>query len=91
MTGNDAQNLLERGNITVNKNTVPGETRSPFQASGLRLGTPAVTTRGMKEAEMVQIADLIAAILGGSGDGNAINSAKKVAQEICSRFPLPYR
>jgi len=58
VTGKDCQNMLDEAGITVNKNTIPFETRSPFQASGIRLGTPAVTTRGMKEAEMAAIADM---------------------------------
>jgi glycine hydroxymethyltransferase len=90
MTGNDAQNLLECANITVNKNTVPGETRPPFQASGLRLGTPAVTTRGMKEPEMAQIADLISAVLSNGGDQRTVEGAKDAALEICRQFPLHY-
>ncbi|MDR1414121.1 MAG: serine hydroxymethyltransferase [Puniceicoccales bacterium] len=90
IAGNDAQILLEKANITANKNTVPGETRSPFQASGLRLGTPAVTTRGMGENEMIQIADLIAFVLSNAGNQSAILEAKNRALEICKKFPLPY-
>ena len=59
VSGKEAQIALDAANITLNKNTVPGETRSPFQASGLRIGTPAVTTRGMKEPEMQIIAQMI--------------------------------
>ncbi|MDR1413747.1 MAG: serine hydroxymethyltransferase [Puniceicoccales bacterium] len=90
ITGNDAQILLEKANITTNKNTVPNETRSPFHASGLRLGTPAVTTRGMEEKEMVQIADLIALALSNAENQSIINKAKNRALEICAKFPLPY-
>ena len=63
LTGKDCQIALDEAGITVNKNTIPFETRSPFQASGIRLGTPAVTTRGMKEAEMAAIADMISEVL----------------------------
>ncbi|MDR1433250.1 MAG: serine hydroxymethyltransferase [Puniceicoccales bacterium] len=90
MSGNDAQVLLERANITVNKNTVPNETRPPFQASGLRLGTPAVTTRGMGVEEMLQIADLITAVLKSAGDEGVIAAARHRAVEICHKFPLHY-
>lgn len=90
MSGNDAQILLERANITANKNTVPNETRPPFQASGLRLGTPAMTTRGMGENEMVQIADLIATVLKNADNRGAIADARHQTLEICSRFPLHY-
>src|SRR6185312_15881766 len=63
LTGKVAQETLDKANVTCNKNTVPFETRSPFQASGIRLGSPAMTTRGMKEAEMEEIADLIDGVL----------------------------
>ena len=63
MTGKEAQLALEGANLTLNRNTVPGETRSPFQTSGLRIGTPTVTSRGMKEQEMEIIAEIISAIL----------------------------
>jgi glycine hydroxymethyltransferase len=90
VTGKDAQIALEHANITVNKNTVPGETRSPFLASGIRLGTPAVTTRGMGTAEMVKIADLIAFVLSNIGDEAALSRAKAEALDICKKFPLPW-
>src|SRR5205085_3053975 len=63
LTGKDCQAALDEAGITVNKNTIPFETRSPFQASGVRLGTPAVSTRGMKEPEMAAIADMISEVL----------------------------
>ena len=63
MTGKECQLALDEAGITVNKNTIPFETRSPFQASGIRLGSPAVTTRGMKEPEMAAIADMISEVL----------------------------
>ena len=90
LTGKQAQQALDEANITTNKNTIPGETRSPFQASGLRLGSPAVTSRGMREAEMVQIAEAIDVVLGGPTDPARIARAKAVALELCRRFPLPY-
>ncbi|HEY4299280.1 MAG TPA: serine hydroxymethyltransferase [Candidatus Didemnitutus sp.] len=93
LTGKVAQETLDKANITTNKNTVPFETRSPFQASGVRLGTPAMTTRGLKEAEMVQIATLIDGVLSAVGkpDEAAVLAATKVrVVELTSRFPLPY-
>jgi glycine hydroxymethyltransferase len=90
LTGKQAQQALDEANITTNKNTIPGETRSPFQASGVRLGSPAVTSRGMREAEMVRIADAIDIVLGGPTDPGRIAQAKKIALGLCGRFPLPY-
>jgi RpiB/LacA/LacB family sugar-phosphate isomerase len=90
MTGKDCQIALDEAGITCNKNTIPFETRSPFQASGIRLGTPAVTTRGMKETEMAAIADMIAEVL---MDIRNVDTAHKVRQrvrELTARFPLPY-
>jgi RpiB/LacA/LacB family sugar-phosphate isomerase len=90
LTGKECQIALDEAGITVNKNTIPFETRSPFQASGIRLGTPAVTTRGMKELEMAAIADMISEIL---LDIKNVDAAKKVRQrvrEATARFPLPY-
>jgi RpiB/LacA/LacB family sugar-phosphate isomerase len=90
MTGKDCQIALDRAGITVNKNTIPFETRSPFQASGIRLGTPAVTTRGMREPEMAAIADMISEVL---LDANNVDTLAKVRQrvrELTARFPLPY-
>ena len=90
LTGKEAQVALDQANITTNRNTVPGETRSPFQTSGLRLGTPAVTTRGMREAEMARIAEAIDTVLGGPTDPARIAKAKEIALDLCGRFPLPY-
>jgi len=90
VTGKDCQVALDEAGITVNKNTIPFETRSPFQASGVRLGTPAVTTRGMKEPEMAAIADMISEVL---LDIKNVDAARKVRQrvrELTARFPLPY-
>ena len=90
LTGKDCQIALDEAGITVNKNTIPFETRSPFQASGIRLGTPAATTRGMKEAEMAAIADMISEVL---MDIKSLDTAAKVRQrvrELTAKFPLPY-
>ena len=90
LTGKVAQETLDKARITVNKNTVPFETRSPFQASGIRLGTPAVTTRGMREKEMAAIADMISEVL---LDIKNLDAARKVRQrvrELTAGYPLPY-
>ena len=86
MTGKELERLLGEANITANKNTVPRETRSPFVTSGLRVGTPAVTTRGMKEPEMVKIADMIADIIE-KGEA-AVEDVRARALELCKAFPL---
>jgi glycine hydroxymethyltransferase len=88
LTGKDAEASLEAAGITVNKNTVPGETRSPFVTSGLRIGTPALTTRGMKEAEMTKIADWIADVLAAPGDDARIKRVRAEVLELCSNFRL---
>src|SRR5882762_8934884 len=94
LTGKVAQETLDKANITCNKNTVPFETRSPFQASGIRLGTPAVTTRGFVEADMVEIAisiDTVLKSIGTPGESEAIASTKQRAVKLMARFPLPYK
>lgn len=88
ITGKDAEEALGKANITVNKNTVPFETRSPFVTSGIRVGTPAVTTRGMKEAEMDIIADLITQVLSDIKNDNNIADVKKKVLDLCNQFPL---
>jgi glycine hydroxymethyltransferase len=88
ITGKLAQETLEAAHITVNRNTVPFETRSPFVTSGVRLGTPAVTTRGMGEPEMRVIAELIARALARVGDAAALSSVKADVVELCQRFPI---
>jgi len=89
-TGKDCQIALDEAGITVNKNTIPFETRSPFQASGVRLGTPAATTRGMKEAEMAAIADMISEVLMDLKNVETISKVRQRVRELTSRFPLPY-
>lgn len=90
MTGKDAQNVLELANITLNKNTVPNETRSPFQTSGLRIGTPAITTRGMKESEMEIIAKLIDRVLNNINKEQIIQQTKQDVIALTHKFPLMY-
>ena len=90
VSGKDAQLALDAAHITTNKNTVPDETRSPFQASGIRVGTPAVTSRGMKEAEMKEIARAIAVVLSDPANPGKIEEGKAIASALCARFPLPY-
>lgn len=89
-SGKDCQIALDEAGITVNKNTIPFETRSPFQASGIRLGTPAVTTRGMKEAEMAAIADMISEVLMDLKNAEAISQVRHRVRELTAKFPLPY-
>jgi glycine hydroxymethyltransferase len=94
LTGKVAQETLDRANITCNKNTVPFETRSPFQASGIRLGSPAMTTRGFREAEFEQVATFIDTVLTAIGterEAAIIAEVKGKVQALTSRFPLPYR
>jgi len=88
ITGKEADAALGRANITVNKNTVPNDPRSPFVTSGLRLGTPAVTTRGFKEKEIVLITDWIANVLGNIDDEKTIIRVKKQGLELCREFPV---
>ncbi len=90
LTGKDCQIALDDAGITTNKNTIPFETRSPFQASGVRLGTPASTTRGMKEAEMAAIADMISEVLMDIKNLDGIAKVRQRVRELTARFPLPY-
>ena len=88
LTGKDAEAALEASGITVNKNTVPGETRSPFVTSGLRIGTPALTSRGMKEAEMKRIAGWISEVLESPSNESRILRIRGEVLEFCHDFPL---
>lgn len=90
LTGKAAQTRLDEAHITTNRNTVPGETRSPFQTSGLRLGTPAVTSRGMREPEMERIAVAIDAVLRHIDSGEHLDIARNIAHELSAKFRLPY-
>ncbi len=88
ITGKDAQNLLEAANITVNKNTIPFDQNKPMVASGIRIGTPAVTTRGLREAEMPTLANLMARALDAKGDEGVLAEVRKGVKELCDRFPI---
>ncbi len=88
LTGKAAEQALERAHITVNKNTVPGEPRSPFVTSGLRIGTPALTTRGMKETEMTRVAHWIADILEAPDDANVASRVVSEVHALTACFPL---
>ena len=92
LTGKAAQETLDRAHITVNRNAVPFDTRSPFITSGIRIGTPAVTSRGMKEEEMALIGDLIARALGHVDDENILSEVAKQVAALCRKFPVyPHR
>jgi glycine hydroxymethyltransferase len=88
ITGKDADAALGRANITVNKNSVPNDPRSPFVTSGLRIGTPAVTRRGFKEEEVTQLANWICDILDDISNEDTIARVKEQVKEICARFPV---
>ncbi|HEX9747586.1 MAG TPA: serine hydroxymethyltransferase [Methylomirabilota bacterium] len=88
VTGKDAQEMLDRAWITVNKNGIPFDTKGPMITSGIRIGTPAVTTRGMKEPEMARIAELIDRVLSRPGDGGVEATVRSQVQELTSQFPL---
>ncbi|HEX9409064.1 MAG TPA: serine hydroxymethyltransferase [Methylomirabilota bacterium] len=88
ITGKDAQEALDRAWITVNKNGIPFDTKGPMVTSGVRIGTPAVTTRGMAEAEMIQIATLMDRVLTNIGNGSVEAAVRGEVQELTSRFPL---
>lgn len=89
VSGKDAQHALDMVGITLNKNTVPNDPRSPFDPSGIRLGTPAVTTRGMKEAEMEMIAGWINRIISDHTNEENLQTVKREVMELCSKFPVP--
>ena len=88
VTGKDAQEMLDLAWITVNRNTIPFETKSPFVTSGIRIGTPALTTRGMKEDEMRQVARMIARVIEAKGDAAVIEKVRNEVDELTKRFPI---
>ena len=89
LNGKEVQEVLDRAGITVNKNAIPFDTSSPFKPGGIRVGTPAVTTRGMKEEEMLEISDLLAEALQNRTDDSALNRVRDKVRELTRRFPLP--
>jgi len=88
LTGKAAEKALDAAGITVNKNTVPKETQSPFVTSGIRIGTPAVTTRGMREREMGRIAQFIDAVLAAPEDAATAQRVRREVREFAEAFPL---
>ena len=88
LTGKVAEKLLDDANITTNKNTVPNEPQSPFITSGIRVGTPAMTTRGFKEAEFAKVAKAIALVLDNPENAAKIEEAKGIARELCDAYPI---
>jgi len=90
ITGKEAEAKLQEAGIILNKNTIPFETKSPFITSGIRIGTPAVTTRGMKEKEMVIIAEAVDKIIRNMNDIDKMKDVKRNILELCNQFPIPY-
>ena len=88
ITGKEAQNVLDEVNITANKNTIPFEPRSPFVTSGLRLGSPALTTRGFVEDDMREVANIIALVLDNPADEDKKNQAREQVAALCKKYPL---
>jgi glycine hydroxymethyltransferase len=88
ITGKDAEKLLDAANITTNKNTIPNDPNGPNVTSGIRLGTPAMTTRGFKEQEIARVVEAIALILDNPTDAAAADKAKRIVQELCAAYPL---
>ncbi|MBU3895855.1 serine hydroxymethyltransferase, partial [Patescibacteria group bacterium] len=86
ISGKDAQLRLEQAGITINKNTIPFDPNPPFRPSGIRMGTPAITTRGMKEKEMKKIASWIDEVISDAGSANRV---RREIKTFCKRFPLP--
>jgi glycine hydroxymethyltransferase len=88
ITGKAADAALGKANITVNKNAVPNDPQSPFVTSGIRIGSPAVTTRGFKEVEVRQVVDWICDVLDDLDDQNTIERVRRQVLELCARFPV---
>jgi glycine hydroxymethyltransferase len=89
LSGKDAEKALEAAGLTANKNTIPFDTRPPMVASGIRLGTPAMTTRGLGTAEMDLVADAIARVLAAPADASVRDAVRRSIDEICAAYPLP--
>lgn len=88
ITGKEAEKLLDEAGITTNKNTIPNDPNGPFVTSGVRLGTPAMTTRGFKEQEITRVVEAIGLLLNNPGDNVSAEKAKNIVQELCSAYPL---
>ena len=88
LTGKEAQLVLDRAGITLNKNNIPNDPRSPFVTSGVRIGTPSVTTQGMREPEMAQIAQYIATTLRDRNNPSAVNEVRAKVADLCAKFPV---
>jgi glycine hydroxymethyltransferase len=88
VTGKDAQEALDEAGITVNKNAVPFDDKSPLITSGIRIGSPALTTRGMQEPDMEQIAGLIDRVIRAVGDPGVAAAVRQEVEHLCLRFPL---
>jgi glycine hydroxymethyltransferase len=88
ITGKLVENTLVKADITINKNMVPFDSRSPFQTSGLRVGTPAITSRGLKEEHMAPIVDLIDEVISNIEDDNTIVNVRKKVNKMMEQFPL---
>lgn len=89
MAGEEASTILEKANITVNKNAIPNDPRKPWDPSGVRIGTPALTTRGMKEGEMIKVAEFMDAVLKNKGDEKNIVKVREDIKKFTSKFPIP--
>lgn len=88
LTGKKAENLLDEANITTNKNTVPNDPQSPFVTSGIRLGTPAMTSRGFKEDDVKRVVDAMALVLDNPDDAASMDQARAIVKELCDKYPL---
>ena len=88
LTGKDAETALGRAHITVNKNAIPNDPQKPFVTSGIRIGTPAMTTRGFKESEAEHLANLIADVLDAPADKAVLARVAKEVQAMCAKFPV---
>ncbi len=89
LTGAQAQKALDKAHITVNKNAIPDDPQPPVRTSGIRIGTPAITTRGMGEAEMAHIADWIAQVLHAPTDDALLQRVAAEVSALCAQFPVP--
>ena len=89
MNGKQAQEILDQAGITVNKNSIPFDTEGVFKGGGIRVGTPAVTTRGMKEEDMMEIADLMDRALRSAGDAGVLSDVRVEVKRFTSNYPLP--